>query len=391
MKIFLYNLQVLIVCLLVGGVALEIYLRFDGRYVDLVSENLVRTRAIWDRPANDIQYRKHPDLNHEVKINFNDFRIRNHNDQDLSYVKVFQGKLVGFFGDSMTENRRIDDEFTFTSLMEKQLSPQFTVLNFGVDGYGLDQSYLKYLDFENKEKLSHVFYVFVTNDLRNIYENQLFDFDGENLGEPVEITLNPFIETVRKFHVTYLLIDSFARLKAKAANETYTSEKLNERIMDKFVSKDDKKNQEKRFHDEYADSVAKDLLSEKPSAQTLEWANNFRLILSTWKKTAESNGSTFTIVVIPTKAATKLATKLMEDKFGDNLLYLESSFPEGYPNFRFETDDHWNEKGNLRAAKSILDWGVTESLWQSNENDWNVLSQKTESAVELLYKSSASN
>lgn len=386
MKIILYNLQVMIVCLLVGGIALEIFLRFDGRYADLVSENLVRTRAIWDRPVNDTQYRTHPDLNYQVKIEFNDFRIRNHLGQDSSFVDSYRGKVLGFFGDSMTENRRVDDEFTFTSIMESQLSPDFLVLNFGVDGYGLDQSYLKYLDFEHKEKLSKVFYVFVTNDFRNIYENQLFDFEGGNLVEPIEISLNPFIEAVRQLHVTYLFVDSYARLKAKAANETYTQDTLNKRIVDKFVSKEGKKEQEKRFHDEYADSLAKDFLSEKPADETLEWANNFRLLLSTWKSAVESNGASFNIIVIPTQAATGLAKKLIGEQFRDSILYLEPSFPEGYSDFRFITDDHWNEMGNLRAAKSILDWGYEKNLWQKNDKAWSDINQSTQLAIEKLYQ-----
>ena len=145
MKLLYYNLLVFIISMLLATVAAETYLRADGRYADLVNENLVPSRAIWDRPANTIQQRKHSDLGYEVEIKFNEFQIRNHHGLTLNDVEEYQGKLIAAFGDSFTENRRIEDRFTFTTLLNNILKPDFMVLNMGVDSYGLDQSYIKYL------------------------------------------------------------------------------------------------------------------------------------------------------------------------------------------------------------------------------------------------------
>lgn len=111
-KVILANLVVLGVALLIGLVILEVYLRFDGRYADLVNENLETSRAIFDRPANATQNRAHPDLAYDVEIIFNDFRARAHDGLTLDDVNADGVVNIGVFGDSFTENRRIEDRFT---------------------------------------------------------------------------------------------------------------------------------------------------------------------------------------------------------------------------------------------------------------------------------------
>jgi len=385
MKMLFYNLLVLIVSLIFGLIAVEIFLRADGRYADLVNENLVRSRAIFDRPASVTQYRKHPVLEYDVEIKFNDFKIRNHQGISLKDVEKFQGDIIGFFGDSMTENRRVDDRFTFISLLNESLKPDFMVLNFGVDGYGLDQSYLKFIDFKERHNLSHVFYMFSPNDLRNIYENQLFDFSGDKVGAPVVPKINPFIEIIRKFNVSYLLIDSYARLKAKAANETYASEELNDKVMNKFSQRKSYE-RDARYHDEYADSLAKNYLSEAPSERTLEWAKRFRLLLAAWESDVRSHEKKFTIFVTPSQISTDLARKLFGKQFAAQTVYLIEYFPEGYNRLTFKNDKHWNERGNLRAAQAIAKWGGTAKLWPDTKEILAVLTAQTETAIEKLYQ-----
>ena len=108
-------------------------------------ENLIASVAIWDRPPGDRQSWQHPDLGYPVESLYNDISIRNHAGNDKADIEKFAGDVVGFFGDSFTENCRVDDDFAFTSVLQKSLDPDKTlVLNFGIDGYGLDQSYLKY-------------------------------------------------------------------------------------------------------------------------------------------------------------------------------------------------------------------------------------------------------
>lgn len=91
-------------------------------------------------------------------------------------------------------------------------------------------------DFKEHSKLDHVFYIFVANDLRNIYENQLFNFKDDIVGEPTAPDFSPIIDFIRQCHICYLAIDSYARVKASLARETYKSNALNKKIAAKFES-----------------------------------------------------------------------------------------------------------------------------------------------------------
>ena len=388
MRVLLYNFLFLAIFLALGSIAAEIFLRFDGRYSDLTKENLTNSRAIWDRPSNVTQYQKHPDLDYEVKIVFNDFQVRNHHGISVEDAGDYQGKLVGVFGDSFTENRRINDEFTFTTLLDEILKPDHMVLNFGVDGYGLDQSYLKYLAFRERSRLDHVFYVFFSNDLRNMYETQLFDFSDDGIGELRIPEFNPVINFIRKFHVTYLLLDSYARLKARITNDLDDRENINKIITRKFGSKkanEIKKESKKRFHDSYADSMVVDYLSDTPTEGTLEWANRFRMLLSAWESQTQSHGSTFTILVTPDMVSTSLASKLFGRQFAENTVYLSDALSEGYDNYIFRNDDHWNELGNLRAARAVAEWGKNANYWSYQPETISVLTAQTKAAIKQLY------
>jgi hypothetical protein len=263
------------------------------------------------------------------------------------------------------------------------------VLNFGIDGYGLDQSYLKYLAFRERTRLDHVFYVFCSNDLRNLYETQLFDFHGDGIGEPRIPEFSPVINFIRKFHVTYLLLDSYARLKARIEDDPGDAENINRIIKRKFGAREEendiRKESKDRFHDTYADSMAVNFLSDTPTEDTLEWAHRFRMLLSAWMSEARSHDSIFTILVVPDEVSTSLAIKLFGSQFSDNTVYLSQYFPEGYRNFAFRNDDHWNEKGNLRAAQAIAKWGREVGYWSYQPETLTVLTTQTEAAIDRLY------
>lgn len=55
------------------------------------------------------------------------------------------GKLrIAAFGDSFTHGSQMPTAFTWQAILEEH-DPRLEVLNFGVEGYGLDQAYLRYL------------------------------------------------------------------------------------------------------------------------------------------------------------------------------------------------------------------------------------------------------
>jgi hypothetical protein len=384
-KLLVYNLSFLVIAGIFGSIIGEVYLRLDGRYADLVNENLTPSRGIYDRVAGETQYQRHPDLDYDVEIVVNDFGARDHRGVTLEQIEEFEGDIIGVFGDSFTENRRIEDEFTFTSLLNEGLQPEVMVLNLGVDGYGPDQSYVKYLDFEGRSTLDHVFYVFFENDLRNIYENQLFDFDGAKISEPLPHETSLFIKVARKFHMTYLVIDSYARLKANMQSEAYSLAILNEKISNR-LRPDEFRARDERYHDEYADSMTTDYLSANPSASTIEWGVRFRRLLEAWREESSTLGQSFVILVTPDQPSTNLARKLFGTEFAAETIFLNDYFPEGYQNFRFADDGHWNEKGNLRAAEGIADWGASAEIWPFDKRRWAAIKESTERAIGELYQ-----
>ena len=369
-----------------GAIIAEGYLRADGRYADLVDENLVASRAIWDRPVNARQYRKHPDLGYDIEIVFNDFGIRNHRGVSKQSVTEFDGQLIGVFGDSMTENRRIDDRFTFTSILDDYLPSGYQVLNFGVDGYGADQSYLKYLDFEANTDLDYVLYLFVQNDLRNLYENQLFEFSNNEVGEPVAPRIDPLLEFARHFHVVYMVFDAYARLKARVDNKSYELQHLNHKIEHSAGRRHLAADRPDRVHDEYADSMVIDFLSDNPAPETLLWGDRFRQLVRQWKTDVEETGNRFFILVMPSPTTTRLAKRLFESDLAGHTFYLVDDFPEGYKEFVFENDNHWNESGNLRAARAIVNWGSQKGFWPMDEQRWATLAEETIKAIEAKYE-----
>ena len=71
------------------------------------------------------------------------------------------------------------------------------------------------------------------------------------------------------------------------------------------------------------------------------------MLLSAWKSETQSHNTKFTIFVIPTQTATDLANKLFGGQYAENTTYLIDNFPEGFNNFTFNNDDHWNEWGEV--------------------------------------------
>ncbi len=122
--------------LLAGLAVAEVALAVDGRYNSVLSRGLVSSPAIWEPLANATEHEQYPDLGLQVEIRFDSEGVRNHG----SVRTHRKPQIIGVFGDSFTENRRIDDQFTFTSVLDGIARRPVRVVNCGVDGYGLDQA-----------------------------------------------------------------------------------------------------------------------------------------------------------------------------------------------------------------------------------------------------------
>lgn len=62
----------------------------------------------------------------------------------MSFARIPAGRRIALVGDSFTFGLEVHYEETWGHQLELALGRDFQVLNFGVDGYGVDQAYLRY-------------------------------------------------------------------------------------------------------------------------------------------------------------------------------------------------------------------------------------------------------
>jgi hypothetical protein len=98
------------------------------------------------------------------------------------YRERIQGrKRLLFFGDSYTQCSRVPQEETFQHYINTR-EPKYEAVNFGVDGYGMGQSYLRYTMVRDELEYDKVFLVFVPDvDLLrdvNVSRNIGFKWDS---------------------------------------------------------------------------------------------------------------------------------------------------------------------------------------------------------------------
>jgi hypothetical protein len=338
-KPVLQHAALVLVSLGISVAAVEVALAIDGRYDRLATQALVSSPAIWERQANEVAKTVHPDLRVMIEARTDSTGVRNHS----ALATDRKERIIGVFGDSSTENRRVDDRFTFTSLLDGTTGTRARVVNYGVDGYGLDQSYLRYKKYEAHD-IRHVIYFFCANDLRNLYETGLAEVTpaGEVvLRPPREKRLRRLLGRLR---VTYLALTAYHQL-AGALRGSKGGDPAT------FRQERNAADRRARVHNAYADAMVDDFMTETPRDETMRWARMFLLVLQKWQAEVTSRGRSFTVLVLPQPAETAVAEKLLK-AFNGRVTYLERGYGESDA-FKFRNDGHWNEYGNLRAAEII--------------------------------------
>ena len=328
-------------------ILLEFYLIFSNSYTHLVKNNLIPSNTIWTNQENSQVIYSHPDLNYPVKSNYGKSGVKGN-------FLINQNFLYeGFFGDSSTDNRRIEYDYNFTTLYNEMLGKNIA-LNFGVDGFGLDQSFIRYLNIKNDFQLSKIFYVFHFNDLANILQTKLFELSNRDELVQARHQLNfknKIFRFFSKLRLTYFVMSSYQKIIGKNSDIYY----LKDRFVEEFV------NEEKNFYKLWkprffaidADSVIKDLFSSSPTAQTIEAKKIFNLILDSWVKDAKSQGSDFYIIVLPDEINRNAFKKIINNEDFYKIIY----FKERFPNLKYTlSEGHWNEIGNLSGAIDLADY-----------------------------------
>ena len=350
-KRLLQNIVLVVCSILLCLVCLELTLRYlypKYRYAaDVVfSYDSYRIKT---HKEGSYYYQQHPDNQTQHLVYHNNIGGRQHRDIDLSALD--QDGTVAFFGDSYTENIRIPVQFSLSESLNYLLNQtsKHDVLNFGMDGSSIDNSYLNYTNLPFKDKLNHVFYLFCTNDIRDIYENELF-----SLGEDNSLLLTPYskvpfwLQILGKCHVTYFFLEKWRHI------DIY-------RLLDIGYF-----NRQENSLDGF--QIEKLLLSKIQATKAYEPAGVthkrvfertvtiFARILQEWKSEVESQENNFYIVILPTY---KMTYEVLKEILGDSVIFINlydryEDGNQGYSYwdsiYRFDTDPHWNENGNTRAA-----------------------------------------
>ena len=364
----------------------EIFLLIDGRYYDQVSLQIkeVNTKKIWSREKNSKDTRKHPDLGYEIDIVFDEKGARK-----SDFVMEKKEAIVGVFGDSFAENRRIENEYTFTEILNG-VNKSTHFVNFGVDGYSLEQSFQHWIDKKSLIEMDIVFYLFCSNDFEDNYLSQIFNREEMTRGRAInqaDIDIPFLVIIASKFHLTYLFIESYYKFKSIAISQ----DKLINQLARRFtLANVDFRN---RQFNEVVNDLTKDLLEDKPNSITNSEALHFKLTLQEWKRQVENNGGKFIVLILPREIDSIVSKKLIPENI-NSINLAEYNVPKvtKETSWNFSADGHWNEYGNLLAAISLsqllTELEYIKPYGQVIDNvDWNNYYDK----IDMLYEDNLSN
>jgi hypothetical protein len=330
--------------------SIEAGLRFGYRKYEFAAEAGYQRDAerIFARKPGTSKIRQHVDTGKPYALIHNNLAMRQH--RDIPASPEPDEIRIGFFGDSFTENVRVSAPHSFPEVLDHLLdthSVHATTLNFGVDGYGIDQSYLAYRDSEAARQLDDVVYVFCANDVRNLYENRIFELNER--GELIQhrpAGMRWWYAFLSRAHLTYLFVDFRNVLSAAFGTGSPSQPGY---VFTKEAARQMRLERQARSHDQRADAIQSSLYQGVPSERLDGYTAIFRAVLARWRSEAQAAGARFHVVLIAREVESRLAG--MFDGYDVLDLWLAfhaQGLQEGV--WRFENDGHWNEFGNQFAA-----------------------------------------
>lgn len=348
----LASVLLLITSLVAALVLCEFFLRSFYPKYQYAAESQYSSEAlrIWSREAGAKYKRTHPDAGFDFDVIHNNLSLRQH--RDFTEEDIISAKNVAFFGDSYVENLRIQSQYSFTEPLDYLLNRSgdtFNVFAVGVGGYGTDQSFLYYQDFKYKSELDYVFYVFCHNDLRDIYLNDLFAIDADNGELKIDVHRERrWPRFISRLHTTYLFLDAYLRIFGDDTN----LKEVEEIEIRNLAASDRSEN----IDSPLADSVDLNYVQGNGSDALYESITLFNRILREWKNMAEENGSRFFVVTLPMEESRMLKEIVDGDIDVIDMYEMCRSLVSDYDyaDSRFTSDSHWNETGNMLAARNLF-------------------------------------
>lgn len=362
LKRLLSRLLLALVSALLGLALCEGLLRFLYPRYQYAADSRYEASAtrIWTRLPNTRYQRLHPDSHRPHPVIHNNLGLHQH--RNIPPESLADAVNVGFFGDSFVENLRLPSPWAFTEPLDYLLNlgdRRFNVLNFGVDGYGTDQAYLAYREFPDRARLDHVFYVFCSNDVRNIRESRLFDLgpDGELVPRPARASSWP-VRLLSRFHLTYLVIEVYDTLANRSRDRL---------DLPAFI--------EHERHKQSADllRMENDFRENRTSPELDATLRLMDAILRRWQREVEAHGGRFHVVVLPVESERFAVAHFASAGFPvvDLGAGIDALAPAaGRHSLVFQNDGHWNEYGNMLAAMCLRrEIGALQGLPDANPSD----------------------
>jgi hypothetical protein len=384
LKRFLVNASLVLFSVIVGLALVEVYLNLTGRYESLVNGSSVASgTTIWTTAQNKTVYKTHPDLGYPVKEVLDNYGTRN---EGAAYVPGKTGPVIGVFGDSFTENKNVEQQYTFIDLLNRYYGKTL-FWNFGVDGFGPEQSFQRYMNVADDFTFSDVVYVFCNNDLQNTYQVQLLDI-AEGPGGLVYANVYEgqsnarfLMSSLGKLRLTYLVLEGYYQLRAMLGLDSAQPSR-------EQVAEDLNKQRLERMDDSFSTGLQKDFLSDNPSAETLAVAAKLKQVITLWKQEAEKRGSRFHIALLPFQQERDMMSKLFteEERKAFGIFNLtpprETTMFAGYT-VQFKNDGHWNEIANLVVVPDFV--AQFPSLQPASPRDMNAMLQAGLAKILALY------
>ena len=271
----------------------------------------------------------HPDTGVLHRVSYSNLGGRQHRNFDAAELRA--GLNIAFFGDSFTENRRMAAPYSFTEPLDHLLNAlsghagereglaggetSINVLNFGAEGTGPGAQFLLYRRAPHRNRFAHVVYVHCDNDFRDLGNSGQWALDAAGgLVARARGETAAWVRFSSGLHLTYLGLDAWRRLigaGGPAAARTEPGDAL------------------------------------------------FRAVVLRWRREVERNGGRFHVAVLP-KPGTSERFAAVGWPADLDVLDLAACFRELAPggrwedDWRFANDGHWNEAGNMLAARCLL-------------------------------------
>lgn len=334
-------------------------------------------------------------------ITINSFGMR---DRERALERASGTVRIAVLGDSFTEAFHVENEETFTRVLERDLGGGVEVLNFGVAGFGTVQELLTYREKVRQFDPDIVILAFLSaNDMRNnsraledLYtgtRNTDRPFPERDASttewsiispEPKPSANNSAILIVKKHFATYRFLwytkNAFAAKYARAPIESAAEEKAT-------TTRETKKPESASVY------IARLFTptTEEPFVSAwdaTEWA------IRELRREVEADGGVFVLVTLPDNVKMERDPKsILEKEYGEKLPEgFDIDYPEkrlrtfatgkevrfldltpGFraerdkqnlqpPFFSYEHDGHWNPKGHALAASLIGEYLVRSGL-----------------------------